>query len=116
MKVNIAWPISLGLLCLVLIGHSFYRASWVPDYAVAEPLVAPLAEFGQELVRIREAREVKLTDFQDLLRQDRFSAIRPYGLVFRDAPGYIVSVRVNKTFSFHINERGHPEWQKKTGQ
>lgn len=113
MKVHIAWPIFLGLLAALLFAALIYQTSWAPDYAEAEPLFPVAAEFGRELVNIRKDKDLSPGDIRTLLDAEKFQSLRPYGLVFPHDPGILVSIRVNRRFSFNIGEDGHPQWEKR---
>lgn len=113
MKVHIAWPAVFILFAAALLAALIYQNSWAPDYAEAEPLFPVAAEFGQELVKIRKDKELSPGDIRNLLDTERFQTLRPYGMVFPHEPGILVSIRVNKRFSFNIGEDGRPQWEKR---
>jgi|GEM_PF-6987354 len=113
MKVHIAWPAVFILASVVLLAALIYQTSWAPDYAEAEPLFPMAAEFGQELVKIRKDKELSPADIRTLLDAEKFQTLRSYGIVFSHDPGVLVSIRVNRRFSFNIGKDGHPQWEKR---
>ncbi|MGB1129545.1 MAG: hypothetical protein ACPG4K_05815 [Haloferula sp.] len=113
MRVHVAWVVLLVLVSGVLVATLFYQRSWIPAYGEAEPLYPAVAEFGRELAQVTEGAEVAPTDVAELLRDERFESIRPYGIVFSTSPEILVSIRINERYSFDIREDGHPRWNRK---
>lgn len=112
-------PIWVLMLLLALVGgllfSVFYEASAIPDYTEAESLFPVVAEFGRDLVALTQGREIELDDLRALRAEERFQAIRPYGIVPSESPEFLLSLRINKTFSFHIDVKGWPHWEKRVG-
>ena len=110
MRVHIAWPILLALIAAVLLCALLYNRSGIPDYGESEPLYPTVAKFGRTLADSKT--EDLASTINNLLLEDRFSAIQPYGVVFSNDPDTLVTIRVNKTFSFDIALDGTPKWIK----
>ena len=113
MRVRIIWPITLALFVAMLFATVIYQRSWIPFYQEAEPLYPTVADLGSELATLNSKQPVTGADIQNLLAETRFEAIRPYGVVFSKDPDLIVSIRVNRKFSFDIPLDGRPRWNKK---
>ena len=104
----------LILLALVVAGffaEGFYQRSLPPYYGEAEPLYPTVAEFGRELVKLKSGDSVSPADIKALLAEERFEAILPYGVVFADDSNVLVTIRINKKFSFEISQDGAPSWK-----
>lgn len=68
-------------------------------------------ELSRELAAITKERELELADLKHLLSQDRFSKIKPYGIILSTDPAYSVSIPVNRTFHFKLMKEGYLEWE-----
>lgn len=111
MKVHVIWPVLLAGCSAVLLAVVLYQKSWVPDYGEAEPLYPVVAEFGRELAEMGKSGEVTPTEIATLLEEERFARIRPYGVVFSSDSEVVVTVRVNKRFSFEVSPEGRALWK-----
>ena len=112
MRVHIAWPILIALIAAAFLASLIYQRSWIPDYAEAEALYPKVADFGRALVESKSGDTLKASTIRTLILEERFDLIQPYGVVFSGEPQTIVSIRVNKTFSFDIGSDGTPRWNK----
>jgi hypothetical protein len=112
MRVHVAWPIVIALIAAACLASLVYQRSWIPDYAEAEPLYPKVAEFGRALAESKSGDSWTASTIKTLILEERFNSIQPYGVVFSDDPETIVSIRVNKTFSFDIGPDGAPRWNK----
>lgn len=112
MRVHIAWPIAIALIAGAFLASLIYQRSWIPDYAEAEPLYSKVAEFGRALAESNSGASLTASAIETLISEERFKAIQPYGVVFSNAPETIVSIRVNKTFSFDVGSDGATKWNK----
>ena len=113
MKIHIIWAIASGLLVVILSATVIYQRSSIPHYSEAETLLPTVAEFGHELAILNSKQSVTGDDIQKLLSESRFKAIQSYGVVFSEDSQIIVSIRVNKIFSFDITQDGHSQWNQK---
>lgn len=113
MRVHISWPILIAVLAAGLLAILIYERSWIPAYAEAEPLYPTVAEFGRALVDANAENPVAKSSEKELLLEDRFKAIRPYGVVYSADKETLVSIRVNHRFSFDIALDGTPRWNRK---
>ena len=113
MRVHIAWPILFALIATVLLVSLLHQRSWMPDYAEAEPLYPNVAEFGRALAESKAGRSGAASTIRTLILEDRFRSLQPYGIVFSADPETLVTIRVNKTYSFDIAPDGTPKWNKK---
>ena len=113
MRIHIIWAIASGLLVVILSATVIYQRSSIPHYSEAETLLPTVAEFGHELAILNSKQSVTGDDIQKLLSESRFKAIQSYGVVFSEDSQIIVSIRVNKIFSFDITQDGHSQWNQK---
>lgn len=111
MRVHVVWLLLVILTSGLLLAALIYQSSWIPAYGEAEPLYPTASEFGRVLAQQSEGGVVA-ADIEALLKEERFSPIRPYGIVFSDDPEILVSIRVNERFSFDIDEDGQPRWNR----
>ena len=111
MRIHVIWPILSLVVTLVLFLMLLYEHSWIPDYAEAEPLYPVAAEFGHALKESRSDEPLSVEKIIDLLSEERFDRIQPYGIIFSDDPKTIVTIRINKTYSFEIQSDGRPMWK-----
>ena len=112
MRVHIAWPLIIALIAVALLANVVYQRSWILDYAEAEPLYPKVAEFGRALVEAKSGDKLTASTIKTLILEERFNSIQQYGVVFSSDPETVVSIRVNKTFSFDISPDGAPRWNK----
>ena len=113
MRVHIIWPTAFAFLAAILVATTLYQRSSISEYGEAEPLYPTVADFGDELAKLRAKQPISGAYIENLLTDDRFAAIQPYGVVFSSDPELIVSIRVNEVFSFDIELDGRPRWNKK---
>jgi hypothetical protein len=113
MRVHIAWPILFALIAAALFAILIYQRSWIPDYAEAEPLYPTVAEFGRALTESEAGEIGSDSAIRTLILEDRFRSIQPYGVVFSSNPETLVTIRVNKHYSFDIAPDGTAKWNKK---
>ncbi len=112
MKVRIIWPILFALTSTALLGAVLYQRSWILFYAEAEPLYPIVEEFGRELIDRKIGEQVSPSEIRDLINEPRYEAISRYGVVFSDDPALILSIRVNRRFTFEVPYEGAPNWLK----
>jgi hypothetical protein len=54
-----------------------------------------------------------LEDLELLFSEDRFSKLRPYGIILTKNENELIVLKINKTFSFRIGKDGCPQWEKR---
>jgi hypothetical protein len=113
MKIHVGWFFLSLVAITVLLSVLWYQSSWIPDYGEAEPLFPVAADFGSELAEKAKNKKIELEDLEFLLSEDRFSKLRPYGIILTKNKSELVVLKINKTYSFRIGKDGGPQWEKR---